>query len=169
MAVKPENAFRKWFISAFTTAVTGVYDAPVRFQKHADYATQGVPDLDMSINGITCWLEIKFLPSCSEKGRVLNVTPLQKENLLSAYRAGVPAGVLVGIKSPKDQKSKGLYLLAFFTADQIPEKVYEADFESLAWVKNELYTLLRHSAATSFDLFYHNKPPTTDDSEVGGC
>lgn len=147
MAMKPENKFRKWFIERFQSCMQSQYDGvSIRVQKHADYATDGIPDLDISVNGMTAWIEVKCLDACKRE-RKINVTPLQRNNLCSAARAGVPSGLLVGLSlGPR----KG-YLVAFYKAADIPDTVCRDSFRDVEHVTSYMYSTIRHHA------FFTNK------------
>lgn len=145
MAVKPENKFRKWFIVNFMNVLNANYKyAKIRVQKHADYVTQGIPDLDIGVNGMTCWIEVKCVDTCSLKGRRLDVTELQRSNIESAAQAGIPAGVLVGLKS--QSRHSPPYRAAFFPAGSVPTHVKSHDFVPVEYLSGELYTFIEKAA-----------------------
>jgi len=146
--VKPENKFRKWFLDKFTAQMFVEHrDARVTVQKHADYATDGIADIDLSINGMTMWLEVKLLTSCKEE-RKLHVTPLQRAYLENRAKGGVPTGLLVGLSlGPR----KG-YLVALFVPP-ISEVVHRDMFRPVDDVVSRLYSLAYTAARLSVERF----------------
>jgi len=146
--MKPENKFRKWFETQFKAYMNSEYPAlRVRVQKHADYATDGIPDLDVAINGMTFWLEVKLFQSC-QRERMLHVTPLQRANLQAAASVGVPAGVLVGLSlGPR----KGYRAALFYPP--IPFSVELDEFLDIQDVVERLFTAASDASFRSFSLF----------------
>lgn len=157
--MKPENKFRKWFLDKFEGQMNQAYPGtPVTVQKHADYATDGIADIDLSINGMTMWLEVKLLTSCKEE-RKLNVTPLQRAYLEGRAKGGVPTGLLVGLSlGPR----KG-YLVALFVPP-ISEVIHRDMFRQPVEVIERIYTMARTAtlqAVRRFEKFDAVIKPTS--------
>lgn len=146
--MKPENKFRQWFLDKFTLHMFGNYTgARVTVQKHADYATTGIADIDLSINGITMWIEVKLLTSCKEE-RKLHVTPIQRAYLENRAKGGVPTGLLVGLAlGPR----KG-YLVALFVPP-ISEVVHRSMFRPYDQVVERIYSMANAAAHRSVQDF----------------
>lgn len=139
--MKPENKFRTWFIDKAKEYMAIHYiGVRVLFHKHADMATSGVPDMDVSIAGITLWEEFKFLPACA-KGRKLDVSPLQRSYLEELTQGGVGAGVLVGLAlGPR----KGYDVAVYHQA--IPTIALRSDFGPYTHAVEQLVSLAKHRA-----------------------
>ncbi len=138
--MKPENKFRNWFQLKMREYMLKQYPSlRVRVQKHADAVTAGIPDIDLSIAGITMWLEVKHLESCV-KGRTLHVTPLQVATLNSIAQAGVFSGLLVGLALGPRQG----YAVALYSA--VPTLAVRDDFGRWETVVD---TLVAHAKASS--------------------
>lgn len=148
MGMKPENKFRVWFIERLRADILARHPhATFSSRKHADYANAGIPDMDISINGITLWLEFKLVPKVT-KERKIDVTDLQRDELSTLTKARVPAGVLVGLPLGPRQG----YEVAYY--DQtIPTSVRRTDFGPLQAVFNILYSQAYVSAEQAFNLF----------------
>ncbi len=145
--MKPENKFRKWFEDKARGYLSQKYPGlKVRFQKHADAVTAGIADMDISIGGITIWIEFKLLTSC-KKERKLDVTALQHEFLQSVAQAGVPSGLCVGLTLGPRQG----YDVAFYHA-AIPTQAVRNDFRPWTIVVGQLLALAQLYAAQSHDV-----------------
>lgn len=142
--MKPENKFRTWFVERATEYLRSHYPGlRVRFQKHADYVTSGVPDMDIAIGGVTLWCEFKLLPSC-QKERKLNVTALQMEYLSSLAQAGVGRGLLVGLAlGPRKGYDVAIY------HEAIPTVAHRNDFRPWTFVVNEILSMAQSRAANA--------------------
>lgn len=175
--MKPENKFRKWFLEKFQGHMNQTYPGvKITVQKHADYATDGIADIDLSINGMTCWLEVKLLTSCKEE-RKLNVTPLQRAYLEGRAKGGVPTGLLVGLAlGPR----KG-YDVALFIPP-ISEVVHRDMFRQHSVIVERIYSMVQtasFAASQHFKNHQANRPcladyaglgaPDTLDSETSEC
>lgn len=146
--MKPENKFRKWFIDRFAEQMVLRHKGTkTTVQKHADYATDGIADIDLSINGITMWLEVKLLTSCKAE-RKLDVTPLQRAYLENRAKGGVPTGLLVGLAlGPR----KG-YRVALFVPP-ISEVVHRDMFRHVDDVVARLYSMAHAGAINALKAF----------------
>ena len=146
--MKPENKFRKWFLEKFTEQMFLRHrGTTVTVQKHADYATDGIADIDLSINGMTMWLEVKLLTSCQEE-RKLHVTPLQRAYLEGRAKGGVPAGLLVGLAlGPR----KG-YRVALFVPP-ISEVVHRDMFRPVEDIVGRLYSVAHAATLNAAKAF----------------
>jgi hypothetical protein len=155
--MKPENKFRKWFIDRFTEQMFLRYrGAIITAQKHADYATDGIADIDLSINGMTMWLEVKLLTSCKAE-RKLDVTPLQRAYLENRAKGGVPTGLLVGLSlGPR----KG-YLVALFIPP-ISEVVHRDMFRPVDEVVSRIYSLAYTATRIAAERFDRIERPLID-------
>lgn len=142
--MKPENTFRTWFIEKARGYLNHRYPGlRVRFQKHADYVTSGIPDMDMAIGGLTVWYEFKCLPSC-QKERKLNVTALQLAHLRSLAEAGVGRGLLVGLAlGPRKGYDVALY------HETIPTVAHRNDFRPWAIVVDDVLSMAKYYAEQS--------------------
>lgn len=148
MSAKPETKFRNWFIQKLREYVLAKGPtATFRAQKHADYATAGVPDVDISINGITMWLEFKLIPQCA-KERKLDVTELQRVELSSIADACVRSGVLVGLPLGPRQGYEVAYL-----DEPIPATIKRADFGPVEAICSVLYSQAYVSAESAHNRF----------------
>ena len=147
--MKPENTFRTWFIEKTKGYVNQHYPRlPLRFQKHADYVTSGVPDMDVSMAGLTIWLEVKCLPTCT-KARTLHVTALQRAHLDSLAEVGVGRGLLVGLAlGPR----KG-YDVAFYH-ETLPTVAHRNDFRPWTVVVDEMVSVAQGRAAFAHALLH---------------
>ncbi len=152
--MKPENKFRKWFIDRFTEYMFVHHrDAKVTVQKHADYATTGIADISLSINGMTAWYEVKLLTSCKEE-RKLHATPIQRAFLESRAKAGVPSGLLVGLAlGPR----KG-YAVALFIPP-ISEVVHRDMFRPVEDVSQRIYSLAATATRYAAEAFERQTTP----------
>lgn len=155
--MKPENKFRGWFLERFATYMKLRYpSAKVTVQKHADYATTGIADISLSINGMTAWYEIKLLTSCKEE-RKLHATPIQRAFLESRAEAGVPSGLLVGLAlGPR----KG-YKVALFIPP-ISEVVHRDMFRSVEEVSQRIYSLAATATRYAAEAFERETAPQFD-------
>lgn len=146
--MKPENKFRKWFLERLQKHMAHCHpNTKITVQKHADYATDGIADIDLSINGMTCWLEIKLLTSLKEE-RKLHVTPLQRAYLEGRAKGDVPTGLLVGLAlGPR----KG-YLAALFVPP-ISEVVHRDMFRQSEHVMEQIYSMAYTAARASAKAF----------------
>ena len=146
--MKPENKFRNWFIGQFRVWAEKEHPGcKVRVQKHADYATDGIPDIDLAIHGMTMWLEVKLLTSCQEV-RKINVTPLQRANLEQSASAGVPAGLLIGLAlGPR----KG-YRVAVFVPP-LSEVAHRDMFRPVELACEKLYAMADEASSRSYARF----------------
>lgn len=142
--MKPENKFRIWFIDKARGYLTQKYPTlHVRFQKHADYVTSGIPDMDIAIEGMTLWYEFKLLASC-KKERKLDVTPLQMAHLRELAEACVGRGLLVGLAlGPR----KGYDVAVYHEA--IPSVALRNDFRPWTIVVNEILQMAKLHAMRS--------------------
>lgn len=142
--MKPENKFRTWFIDKSRGYLNQRYPGlRVRFQKHADYVTSGIPDMDIALAGITLWYEFKLLTTC-KKERKLNVTALQMEHLRSLAEAGVGCGLLVGLAlGPRKGYDVALY------HETIPAVAHRNDFRPWTIVVDEILSVAKGHAAQS--------------------
>jgi len=140
--MKPENKFRLWYIKSFQSYLHTRYPGTITsVQKHADYATGGIPDLDITINGFTLWVEVKLLPACT-RARRLDVSDLQRDNLAKKYAAGAPSGVLVGLPlGPR----RG-YTAAWFPTPEIPRVVTNSCFVDVQQTMDALYHMAKEYA-----------------------
>jgi hypothetical protein len=161
--MKPENKFRKWFLDNFRTYMLAHYPTvKITVQKHADYATDGIADIDVSINGMTMWLEVKLLTSCQEE-RKLHVTPLQRGYLETRAKGGVPTGLLVGLAlGPR----KG-YRVAVFIPP-ISEVVHRDMFRPMESVAERLYAMARQAAHTAHTAFLRAESDRTGGIDFAG-
>lgn len=154
--MKPENTFRTWFIGKAQGYLSQRYPGlRVRFQKHADYVTSGIPDMDMAIGGLTVWYEFKCLPSC-QKERKLNVTALQLAHLRSLAEAGVGRGLLVGLAlGPRKGYDVALY------HETLPTVAHRNDFRPWTIVVDEILSMAKYHAAQSHQILSqvgHSRP-----------
>ena len=154
--MKPENKFRTWFIEKARGYLNQHYPGlRVRFQKHADYVTSGVPDMDIAIGGLTLWYEFKCLPSC-KKERKLDVTPLQQAYLRELTEAGVGRGLLVGLAlGPR----KGYGVAVYHTT--LPTHAHRDDFRPWTIVVDEILSLAKYHASKSHHILSqvgHSRP-----------
>lgn len=156
--MKPENKFRTWFIDKAKDYMAQHYPGVrVLFHKHADMATSGVPDMDVSIAGITLWEEFKYLPACV-KGRKLDVSSLQRDYLEELTQGGVGAGVLVGLTlGPRKGYDVALYY------QTIPEVALRSDFGPYTHAVEQLVALAKHRASEA-----HRVLSTVDPYRAGG-
>ncbi len=160
--MKPENKFRTWFTEKFKDYLTLKYPTlTYKVQKHADYATQGIPDIDIIIAGMTIWIECKLTPQCVTK-RKLDVTELQRQELRHIAQAGAPAGLLVGLPlGPR----KG-YMAAWFDADAIPLHVTRTDFRPPEIIFDRILAVADHASdvtlASLKGAFLRHPLPTVD-------
>ena len=162
--MKPENKFRKWFLEEFNRYMKRERPGTlITVQKHADYATDGIADIDLSINGMTCWLEVKLLTSLKEERR-LHVTPLQRAFLEGHAKGGVPSGLLVGLAlGPR----KG-YDVALFVPP-ISEVAHRDMFRQPTIAMERIYAMAEQAAFTTHSLFETNKlasPPLVDHARL---
>lgn len=143
--LKPENKFRVWFTERFKAHLLLHHPGMTyRVQKHADYATSGIPDLDIIICGITMWVECKLVPKITKK-RTLDVSELQLFQLRDIAEAGAPAGLLVGLPlGPR----KG-YLAAWFSAGTIPSHITRDAFRQPETIYRQLITESEYAAEKS--------------------
>lgn len=162
--MKPENKFRKWFEKEFQLYMGLQYPtACVRIQKHADYATGGIADLDISINGMTLWVEVKLLTSCHAE-RKLNVTPLQRNFLEQCAKVGVPSGVLVGLAfGPRRGYDVALFI------PPISEVVHRDMFRSSAVAIERLYAMAAKASADAHRSFQTGGPLGHNDFSSLDC
>jgi len=146
--LKPENKFRTWFIEKAREYLRQHYPGVrARFQKHADYVTSGVPDMDIALAGITLWFEFKQLPSC-KKERKLDVTPLQRDYLRELAEVGVGRGLLVGLAlGPR----KGYDVALYHTA--IPTSAQRNDFRPWTIVVDKMVEMAKCVAINSHNEF----------------
>jgi hypothetical protein len=151
--LKPENKFRLWFVERATEYLRSHYlGLRVRFQKHADYVTSGIPDMDIAIGGITLWYEFKNLPSC-KKERMLNVTPLQMGHLRELAEAGVSRGLLVGLTlGPRKGYDVALY------HETIPTHASRNEFRPWTVVVNEILWEAKEAALRSHNALSQIDP-----------
>ena len=147
--MKPENKFRTWFIDKARGHLNRHYPGlRVRFQKHADYVTSGIPDMDIAIAGVTLWFEFKHLPSCV-KGRKLDVTALQMAHLNSLAEAGVGRGLLVGLALGPRQG----YDVALYHAG-IPSVAHRNDFRPWTVVVDKIFEMAKCAAINAQHEFH---------------
>jgi hypothetical protein len=146
--MKPENKFRTWFLDKFRGWLNFVHPGSTFVaRKHADYATSGILDMSLTINGMTVWAEFKQVPTCV-RGRFLDVSELQRVELDTYTQAGAPACVLVGLPL-----GRGLgYDVALFKSP-VPSQVYRNDFGRMALVFEDLYRLAHTAAHFSANRF----------------
>lgn len=146
--MKPENKFRKWFLDKFQLHMNHCHpNTKITVQKHADYATDGIADIDLSINGMTCWLEVKLLTSLKEE-RKLHVTPLQRAYLEGRAKGGVPTGLLVGLAlGPR----KGYHVALF--VPPISEVAHRDMFRQPEHVMERIYSMAYAAARASAKAF----------------
>jgi hypothetical protein len=145
--MKPENKFRVWFLARLKLFVQGLSpQATFVSQKHADYASGGVLDQDVAINGYDFWVEFKLIPTL-QKARKLAVSDLQKVELRRRLFAGVPGVLVVGLPlGPRNG-----YDVAVFVGE-VPETVCRGDFRPASDAYRVLYNL-----AASYAEQAHNK------------
>jgi hypothetical protein len=149
---KPENKFRIWFLTKFRGWLGQVHPG-VTFvaRKHADYATSGILDMSLTINGMTVWTEFKQVPTCV-KGRKLDVSELQRVELDTYTEAGAPACVLVGL-----HLGKGLgYDVAIFKSP-VPKEVFRSDFRRMGDVFKVLYEMAYIASLNSNNKFVRTR------------
>ena len=146
--MKPENKFRTWFVEKFRGWLHQVHPgATFVARKHADYATGGILDMSLTVNGITVWTEFKLIPKI-EKERKLDVSELQRAEIDEYSRAGAPVVVLVGLPlGPR----KG-YDVAFYN-QAVPEKAYRNDFGCHTDAFDYVYSLAEKGAQRALDKF----------------
>lgn len=151
--MKPENKFRTWFVARATEYIRSHYPGlHIRCQKHADYVTSGVPDMDIAIGGMTIWLEFKVFTSL-EKERKLNVTALQRDYLNSLTQAGVPAGVLVGLAlGPRKGYDVALYHCG------TPSSAPRSDFRPWTTAVEKILQMAKAGAVNSHHVLSQIEP-----------
>lgn len=145
--MKPENKFRIWFTAKAIGYLAQKYPGlKVRFQKHADHVTSGVPDIDVGICGITLWLEVKLFMSLT-KERILDVSALQLDYVRGLTDAGIPAGVLVGRSlGPRMGYDVALYDKA------IPSVSLRDDFRPWTIVVDQMVAMAKDCAGRSHHI-----------------
>jgi hypothetical protein len=146
--MKPENKFRTKFVEKFQEWLNQVHPgASFVSRKHADYATGGILDMSLTINGVTVWTEFKLIPQC-EKERKLEISDLQRAELDEYTRAGAAAVVLVGLPlGPRRGYESAIFQQA------IPTKVYRGDFRRVEVVFDVLYSMAETAAKRSVEKF----------------
>jgi hypothetical protein len=146
--MKPENKYRTWFIDKFKGWLNQAHPGTTFVsRKHADYATGGILDMSLTINGVTVWTEFKQVPQC-EKERKLEVSDLQRAELDEYTRAGAAAVVLVGLPlGPRRGYESAIFQQA------IPTKVYRGDFRRMEVVFDVLYSMAETAAKRSVEKF----------------
>lgn len=153
---KPENKFRKWFIERLEAHVR-VQSPHAKFvaQKHADYASGGVLDMDVAINGYTLWIEFKHLPAVV-RGRQLDVSALQAAEAQRRVANGVPALVVLGLGSGGKQG----YPVAIYEASRgtaagtpFPAQAMPNDFGDVETALTVIYSMAFVYAEQSYNAF----------------
>ena len=139
--MKPENKFRTWFLAKFKGWLNQAHPGSTLVaRKHADYATSGILDMSLTINGITVWTEFKQIPACV-RGRKLDVSDLQRTEIEAYTVNGAPACVVVGL--PLGPRLG--YDVALFKFP-IPENVYRDNFRWHTTIFEELYGMAEKTA-----------------------
>lgn len=146
--MKPENKFRTWFVAKFRGWLNQAHPgATFVARKHADYATGGILDMSLTVNGVTVWTEFKLIPKI-ERERKLDISELQRAEIDEYSRAGAPVVVLVGLPLGPRQG----YDVAFFNKD-VPQTVLRSDFGRTEGAFAYVYSLAETGAKRALDKF----------------